>query len=102
MNTGSGSTVGEQMILDERDKVITFTRSPAVGIGIRNKAGLKKVTLELGSNSALIVDKGVDVDTIISRAGTGAFAFAGQVCISLQRAYVHEEVYDEFVDKPKH
>jgi acyl-CoA reductase-like NAD-dependent aldehyde dehydrogenase len=97
--TGSGSIVGEQLIQDERVKVITFTGSPAVGIGIRNKAGLKKVTLELGSNSALIVDKGVDVDAIIPRAVTGAFTFSGQVCISLQRAYVHEEIFDEFVEK---
>jgi acyl-CoA reductase-like NAD-dependent aldehyde dehydrogenase len=97
--TGSGSVVGERLIRDDRVKVITFTGSPAVGIGIRNKAGLKRVTLELGSNSALIVDKGVDVDSIISRAVTGAFSFAGQVCISLQRVYVQEELYDEFVDK---
>ncbi len=97
--TGMGSTVGERLIQDERVKVITFTGSPAVGIGIRNKAGLKRVTLELGSNAALIVDKGVEVDSIISRAVTGAFAFAGQVCISLQRIYVHEELYDQFVEK---
>lgn len=97
--TGSGSLVGERLIQDERVKVITFTGSPAVGIGIRNKAGLKRVTLELGSNAALIVDQGSDVDAIIARAVPGAFAFAGQVCISLQRAYVHESLYDEFVEK---
>lgn len=97
--TGSGGVVGERLILDDRVKAITFTGSPAVGIGLRNKAGLKKVTLELGSNSALIVDKEVDVDSIIPRAVTGAFSFAGQVCISLQRAYVHEDLYDEFVEK---
>jgi acyl-CoA reductase-like NAD-dependent aldehyde dehydrogenase len=97
--TGSGSVVGDRLIQDDRVKAITFTGSPAVGIGLRSKAGLKKVTLELGSNSALIVDQGVDVDSIIPRAVTGAFSFAGQVCISLQRAYVHEELYDEFVEK---
>lgn len=97
--TGSGGVVGDRLIHDDRVKAITFTGSPAVGIGLRSKAGLKKVTLELGSNSALIVDKGVDIDSIIPRAVTGAFSFAGQVCISLQRAYVHEELYDEFVEK---
>jgi len=97
--TGSGSVVGDRLIQDDRVKAITFTGSPAVGIGLRNKAGLKKVTLELGSNSALIVDKGVDVDSIIARTVTGAFSFAGQVCISLQRAYVHEDLYEEFVEK---
>ncbi|MFD0826216.1 aldehyde dehydrogenase family protein [Neobacillus sp. M.A.Huq-85] len=97
--TGSGSVVGDRLIQDDRVKVITFTGSPAVGIGLRNKAGLKKVTLELGSNSALIVDKGVDIDSIIPRTVTGAFSFAGQVCISLQRVYVHEDLYEGFVEK---
>ncbi|MED1471133.1 aldehyde dehydrogenase family protein [Bacillus salipaludis] len=97
--TGSGSVVGDRLIQDDRVKVITFTGSPAVGIGLRNKAGLKKVTLELGSNSALIVDKAVDIDSIIARTVTGAFSFAGQVCISLQRVYVHEDLYEEFVEK---
>ncbi|MFC4766209.1 aldehyde dehydrogenase family protein [Effusibacillus consociatus] len=97
--TGSGSVAGERIVTDHRVQVITFTGSPTVGIGIRNKAGLKRVTLELGSNSAVIVDKGVNIDKIISRCVTGAFAFQGQVCISLQRVYVHEEAYDEFVEK---
>lgn len=97
--TGSGSIVGERLVEDDRVKKITFTGSPAVGIRIRNKASLKRVTLELGSNAALIVDRGVDVESIISRTIMGAFAFAGQVCISLQRVYVHEENYDAFVEK---
>lgn len=97
--TGSGSVVGDRLVTDDRVKAITFTGSPAVGINLRNKAGLKRVTLELGSNSALIVDKDVDIDSIIPRAVTGAFSFAGQVCISLQRTYVHEDLYEEFVEK---
>ncbi len=84
---------------DSRIKAVTFTGSPEVGIAIRNKAGLKKVILELGSNSALIVDHGIDVDAMIARAVTGAFSYAGQVCISLQRIYVHEQLFDEFVEK---
>lgn len=97
--TGSGRLVGDQLVTDDRVKKITFTGSPEVGIGIRNKAGLKKVTLELGSNSAVIVDCGVDLDSMIDRAVTGAFGFAGQVCISLQRTYVHEDLFDEFLEK---
>lgn len=97
--TGSGSVIGDKLVTDSRVKSISFTGSPAVGIGIRNKAGLKKVSLELGSNAAVIVDKGIDIDKIVPRCVTAAFAFQGQVCISLQRAYVHEEVYDEFVEK---
>lgn len=97
--TGSGRVVGEQLIADPRVSMITFTGSPEVGIGIRNKAGLKRVTLELGSNAAVIVDKGVDIEKIISRCVTGAFSNQGQVCISLQRIYVHEDVYESFVKK---
>ncbi|OCT13495.1 aldehyde dehydrogenase [Paenibacillus pectinilyticus] len=97
--TGSGSVIGDILVQDRRVKGVTFTGSPEVGIAIRNKAGLKKVILELGSNSALIVDQGVDVDAMIARAVTGAFSYAGQVCISLQRIYVHEQLYDEFVRK---
>jgi acyl-CoA reductase-like NAD-dependent aldehyde dehydrogenase len=97
--TGSGSVIGDLLVKDKRVKAVTFTGSPEVGIAIRNKAGLKKVILELGSNSALIVDEGVDVDAMIARAVIGAFSYAGQVCISLQRIYVHERVFDEFVSK---
>ncbi len=97
--TGSGKVVGDVIAGDERVSMITFTGSPAVGIGIRNRAGLKRVTLELGSNSAVIIDKDVDVEKVIARCVNGAFAFQGQVCISLQRVYAHEQVYDLFVEK---
>ena len=97
--TGSGRVVGDRIVNDERVNMVTFTGSPAVGIGIRNKAGLKRVTLELGSNAGVIIDKGVNIDKIIARCVTGAFSNQGQVCISLQRVYAHEEVYDEFVEK---
>ncbi|UOQ92073.1 aldehyde dehydrogenase family protein [Halobacillus shinanisalinarum] len=97
--TGKGRIVGNQIVEDDRISMITFTGSPEVGKEIRSKAGLKKVTLELGSNAALIVDKDVAIDGIISRCVTGAFSFQGQVCISLQRIYVHEDQYEEFVDR---
>ncbi|MED1470032.1 aldehyde dehydrogenase family protein [Bacillus salipaludis] len=97
--TGSGSVVGEAIIKDDRVQMITFTGSPAVGIGIRNKAGLKKTTLELGSNAAVILDKDTNIDQVIDRCILGAFSNQGQVCISLQRVYAHEEVYDQFVEK---
>ncbi|MFS0576356.1 aldehyde dehydrogenase family protein [Sporosarcina sp. 179-K 3D1 HS] len=97
--TGPGGVVGEALIEDERVNMITFTGSPSVGIGIRNKAGLKKTTLELGSNSALIIDKDVEISEIIDRCTMGAFSNQGQVCISLQRVYVHEDLYEEFTGK---
>ncbi|THF79556.1 aldehyde dehydrogenase family protein [Cohnella fermenti] len=98
--TGRGSVVGEALVRDERVKAITFTGSPEVGIALRAKAGLKRVTLELGSNSALIVDESAELtDELIDRCVLGAFSFGGQVCISIQRIYVHRLRTDEFLGK---
>jgi acyl-CoA reductase-like NAD-dependent aldehyde dehydrogenase len=96
--SGSGGTVGDMLVADPRVKAITFTGSPAVGIGIRNRAGLKRVTLELGSNSAVIVDRDVNLTDVVPRCIFGAFAYSGQVCISVQRIYVVKEQYRTFVD----
>jgi acyl-CoA reductase-like NAD-dependent aldehyde dehydrogenase len=96
--TGSGRTVGDILVTSEKVKMITFTGSPAVGIGIRNKAGLKKVALELGSNAGLIIDKNVDLSQIVPKCVNGAFSNQGQVCISLQRTYVMDELFDEFIE----
>ncbi|CAM4051941.1 aldehyde dehydrogenase family protein [Mesobacillus thioparans] len=97
--TGSGKTVGDVLVADERVKKVTFTGSPAVGKQIRENAGLKRVTLELGSNSALIVDEGTDLSKVMPRIVTGAFSNQGQVCISIQRIYVHENIAGEFVSQ---
>ncbi|MCG7335261.1 aldehyde dehydrogenase family protein [Sporosarcina sp. ACRSM] len=97
--TGSGRTVGDALVESDKVKMITFTGSPAVGIGIRNKAGLKKVALELGSNAGLIIDKGVDLSDIVPKCVMGAFSNQGQVCISLQRAYVMDDVFEEFLER---
>ncbi|MED1204185.1 aldehyde dehydrogenase family protein [Heyndrickxia acidicola] len=94
--TGSGRELSDALIKDERVKKVTFTGSGTVGKLIKEKAGLRKVTLELGSNSGLIIEPDVPLDKIIPRCVEGAFAFAGQVCISLQRIYVHESIYQEF------
>lgn len=95
--TGQGRIIGDVIVTDPRVKMLTFTGSPEVGIGIRNRAGLKKVTLELGSNAAVIIDRDADVKSIIDRCVTSAFSFQGQICISLQRVYVHAEIYEVFV-----
>jgi acyl-CoA reductase-like NAD-dependent aldehyde dehydrogenase len=94
--TGSGRELSDALIKDERVKKVTFTGSGTVGKLIKEEAGLRKVTLELGSNSGLIIEPDVPLDKIIPRCVEGAFAFAGQVCISLQRIYVHESIYQEF------
>ncbi|MFC4777342.1 aldehyde dehydrogenase family protein [Paenibacillus sp. GCM10023252] len=98
--TGSGKAIGDILVTDPRVAKITFTGSPEVGASIKAKAGLKRVTLELGSNSALIVDDHVSVDAIIPRCVMGAYAYQGQVCISLQRVYVVGEAkFTEFTEK---
>ncbi|MEW9049970.1 MAG: aldehyde dehydrogenase family protein [Neobacillus sp.] len=97
--TGSGSMVGDVLIQDNRIKMITFTGSPEVGTYIRENSGLKRVTLELGSNSAVIVDDDIPLEKVVPKIVTGAYAFQGQVCISIQRIYVHENIFDAFVEK---
>ncbi|MBO8163287.1 MAG: aldehyde dehydrogenase family protein [Brevibacillus sp.] len=96
--TGSGSVIGEALVTDPRIKAITFTGSPQVGIEIRNRAGLKRVTLELGSNSAVIVDRDPNLEEVVPRCVFGAFSYSGQVCISVQRIYVIREAYNAFVE----
>ncbi|WP_191565510.1 aldehyde dehydrogenase family protein [Metabacillus idriensis] len=97
--TGKGSEIGKYFTSDERIKALTFTGSPDVGKTLKKQAGMRKTLLELGSNSAVIVGDDVDVSKVAPRCVTGAFAYAGQVCISVQRIYVHENVFDEFVQK---
>jgi len=96
---GSGSTVGDWLVSDERLSMITFTGSPPVGRRIKERSGLKKVTLELGNNSACILDKSADLDLAIPRCIMGSFAYSGQVCISVQRIYLHKAVFDEFTSR---
>lgn len=74
---------------DERIKLLSFTGSPAVGWRLKERAGRKRVVLELGGNAACIVDAGVDVEKAAAKIATGAFAYAGQSCISVQRILVH-------------
>jgi acyl-CoA reductase-like NAD-dependent aldehyde dehydrogenase len=97
--TGSGGSVGDQLVVDPRVAMITFTGSVDVGLHIRGLAGMKKVTLELGSNSAVIVDEDADLDEAVGRSVAGSFAHSGQVCISVQRVFVNQRVRSEFLDR---
>ncbi len=88
-----------KLIEDERIKKLTFTGSPEVGWDMKQRAGKKKVTLELGGNCGVIVDKefnSEELDKIVNKCVTGGFAYQGQVCIHLQRIYIHEEIYADF------
>jgi len=91
--------LGDRMVADERFKLLSFTGSPAVGWRMKAKAGKKKVVLELGGNAGVIVDKSADLDWAARRVVTGGFSYSGQVCISVQRLFVHEAVYDDFMGR---
>ena len=91
--------VGDMLVEDDRFKLLSFTGSPDVGWEMKARAGRKKVVLELGGNAGVVVDDNSDLDFAVQRVRTGAFAYAGQVCISVQRVFVHEAVYDEFKSK---
>ncbi|MCX8084436.1 MAG: aldehyde dehydrogenase family protein [Calditerrivibrio sp.] len=93
---GSGSVVGNRMVESDKIAMISFTGSPEVGLEIKKKAGMKKVTLELGNNSAVIIHKDADISSALPKCVIGGFANSGQVCISIQRIYVHEDIYEEF------
>lgn len=97
--TGFGPELGPVLNTHPHVKNITFTGSPRVGKEIRKLAEFRKVTLELGSNSALLIDQGVDMASIIGRVVEGAFSYNGQVCISIQRIYVHRSLYETFLEQ---
>ena len=96
---GSGGTVGEWLVTDERVDKITFTGSPDVGRHILSVAGIKKVTLELGNTSPVVVAPDADLDFVAKRCAVGAFYNSGQVCISVQRIYSEKQVYEPFSEK---
>ena len=87
---------GDRMVSDDRFKLLSFTGSPSVGWKMKAEAGKKKVVLELGGNAGAIVDETADLDWAVDRLVYGAFAYAGQVCISVQRIYVVAAIYKEF------
>jgi acyl-CoA reductase-like NAD-dependent aldehyde dehydrogenase len=89
--------LGDRMVADDRFKLLTFTGSPSVGWRMKARAGKKKVVLELGGNAGVIVDKTADLDWAVGRVLVGGFTYSGQVCISVQRLFVHEQVWDEFM-----
>jgi len=88
--------VGSALVSSPIPRAVSFTGSVGVGKIITRTAGIKKVTLELGGNAATFVDKDADLEDAARKCAFGAFYNSGQVCISLQRIYVHEEVYERF------
>ena len=88
----------ETMVTDHRFKMLSFTGSAAVGWHLKSISEKKKVTLELGGNAAAIVEPDADVMEAVRRLTVGAFTYAGQVCISVQRIFVHEAIASEFAE----
>jgi acyl-CoA reductase-like NAD-dependent aldehyde dehydrogenase len=91
--------LGDRLVADDRFKVLTFTGSPAIGWDMKARAGKKRVVLELGGNAGAVVDRTADLDWAVRRITIGAFAYSGQSCISVQRIFVHDEVFDTFVEQ---
>jgi acyl-CoA reductase-like NAD-dependent aldehyde dehydrogenase len=94
---GSASEIGDELVEDDRVRLISFTGSAEVGWALRERAARKKVLLELGNATPVIVEADADVADAAAKAAANAFSFAGQSCISIQRVYVARAAYDDFL-----
>lgn len=97
--TGYGSEVGDYLVTSPEVNKISFTGSVTTGLMISQKAGMKKVTLELGGNDPVIILKDADIDKAVKGIINGAFLNAGQVCMGVKRLIVEEDIADEFAEK---
>ena len=96
---GSAGEIGDVLVEDERVRLISFTGSAAVGWRIRERAPRKRVNLELGNATPVVVAADADLDDATTRLAANAFSFAGQSCISVQRIYVERPAYDAFLER---
>jgi acyl-CoA reductase-like NAD-dependent aldehyde dehydrogenase len=96
---GPSAEIGDVLVEDERVRLITFTGSAEVGWKIRERAARKKVNLELGNATPVVVAQDADLENAATKLAANAFAFAGQSCISVQRIYVQRRAYDDFVGR---
>jgi len=94
---GRAGEIGDVLVDDERVRLITFTGSSEVGWALRERAARKKVLLELGNSTPVLVEDDADLEQAAAKLAANAFAFAGQTCISVQRIYVRRPVFDEFL-----
>lgn len=93
------NALAERMVTDPRIAMLTFTGSPPVGWALKQKAGKRRVVLELGGNAGVIIHQDAEMDHAAKRCLAGGFSYAGQSCISVQRIYVHDEIYKDFVGR---
>lgn len=96
---GPGATVGEWLVGDDRVAKVTFTGSAEVGRQIAARAGIKKITLELGNTSPVIIAPDADLDVVAKRCAVGAYYNSGQVCLSVQRIYGDRAIYEPFLER---
>jgi acyl-CoA reductase-like NAD-dependent aldehyde dehydrogenase len=96
---GPAAEIGDVLVEDARVKLITFTGSSGVGWALRERAARKRVSLELGNATPVIVAADADLDDAAARLAANAFSFAGQSCISVQRIYVERDAYDGFLER---
>lgn len=97
--TGHGREIGDALVEDKRPRMISFTGGVEAGEEIMSKCGLKKIGMELGSNTPVIVCEDCDLNKAVSLTRSGAFWAVGQNCIGVQRVYIHEDIYDVFKNK---
>lgn len=90
---------GNQLVTDPRFKLLSFTGSPSVGWRMKEQAQKKKVLLELGGNAGVIVSETAELNNAVNKCLSGAFAYSGQVCIHVQRIFVHEKIFTAFAEK---
>jgi acyl-CoA reductase-like NAD-dependent aldehyde dehydrogenase len=93
------SSLAQKWVEDDRVAMVSFTGSPPVGWKLKAIAGKKKVALELGGNAALVVHEDSEIDKAVQKAVIGGYGYAGQICIAIQRVFVHEPIYEEFRTK---
>lgn len=96
---GPGAELGEALVTAPSIRMITFTGSAAVGLGLKAKAGMKRVTLELGNNGAVLVLEDANLDLAVPACVSGSFAHSGQTCISVQRIYVARSLHRQFAER---
>jgi acyl-CoA reductase-like NAD-dependent aldehyde dehydrogenase len=96
---GPSGEIGDVLVEDERVKLITFTGSSDVGWEIRERAVRKRVNLELGNATPVVVEADADIEEAATKLAANAFSFAGQSCISVQRIYVQRQAYEDFVSR---
>src|SRR3954452_3379487 len=96
---GPSAEIGDVIVEDERVKLITFTGSSGVGWKIRERAAKKRVNLELGNATPVVVEADADLEEAATNLAANAFSFAGQSCISVQRIYVQSQAYEDFVSR---